>query len=348
MTGSTTGRGAGRGTQRTSTLTDVARLAGVSVATASKALNGRSQVRAETRARVVEAAERLAFSPNALARGLLAGRTGTVGLLTSDLDGRFSIPILMGAEDAFGADRTSVFLCDARGDAIREQHHVSALLSRRVDGLIVVGARPDPRPSLGRGLPVPVVYAYAPSQDPEDLSLVTDNVGGGRLAVEHLVARGRRRIAHITGDVTYGVTNDRVVGATAALEEAGLGLAGGDVMFGEWSEAWGRGATRLLLARAPDVDAIFAGSDQIARGVLDALHELGKHVPDDIAVIGYDNWEVLAANSRPPLTSVDINLETLGRVAAQRLFAAIDGKLEGGVEVLPSRLVVRASTMPMG
>ena len=151
--------------RRAVTLTDVARLAGVSVATASKALNGRSQVRAETRARVVEAAERLAFSPNALAQSLLAGRTGTVGLLTSDLEGRFSIPILLGAEDAFGADRTSVFLCDARGDAIREQHHVRALLSRRVDGLIVVGARADPRPSLGRSLPVPVVYAYSSSDE---------------------------------------------------------------------------------------------------------------------------------------------------------------------------------------
>lgn len=346
MAETVTDRGGGRG--RATTLTDVARLAGVSVATASKALNGRSQVRAETRARVIEAAERLSFLPNALARGLIAGRTGTVGLLTSDLEGRFSIPILMGAEDAFGADRTSVFLCDARGDAIREQYHVKALLSRRVDGLIVVGARPDPRPSLGRSMPVPVVYAYSPSQDSDDLSLVTDNVGGGRLAVEHLIERGRRRIAHITGDITYGATTDRAQGARAALDEAGLPLLGGGVMFGEWSEAWGRGATRLLLDRAPDVDAIFAGSDQIARGVLDALHDLGKRVPEDIAVIGYDNWEVLAANCRPPLTSVDINLEALGRIAAQRLFAAIDGRLEGGVEVLPCRLVVRASTMPLG
>lgn len=185
------------------TLSDVARLAGVSIATASKALNGRSQVRAETRQRVVDAAERLSFRPNQLARGLLAGRTGTVGLLTSDLEGRFSIPILMGAEDAFGAGEVAVFLCDARGDAIREQHHVRALLGRRVDGLIVVGSRTDPRPSLGRELPVPVVYAYAPSDDPADLSIVPDSVDAGRIAVSHLLACGRSRIAHITGDPGY-------------------------------------------------------------------------------------------------------------------------------------------------
>src|SRR6187402_402568 len=112
---------------RPTTLNDVAKLAGVSIATVSKALNGRSQVRAETRERVQEAAARLNFTPNPLALGLLAGRTGTVGLLTNDLEGRFSLPILMGAEDAFGADSISVLLCDARGDAIREQHHLKAL-----------------------------------------------------------------------------------------------------------------------------------------------------------------------------------------------------------------------------
>src|SRR3954452_11800191 len=111
-------RGQGSRSQRAVTLSDVARLAGVSVATASKALNGRDQVAPATRQRVINAADRLAFSPNPLARGLLAGRTGTVGLLTSDLDGRFVIPILMGAEDAFGAGQVSVFLCCTRGSAI--------------------------------------------------------------------------------------------------------------------------------------------------------------------------------------------------------------------------------------
>lgn len=333
--------------RRAATLTDVARLAGVSIATASKALNGRKQVKAETRARVIEAAERLSFSPNALARGLLAGRTGTVGLITSDLEGRFSIPILMGAEDAFGSGKTSVFLCDARGDAIREQHHVQALLSRRVDGLIVVGDRPDPRPPLAGDIPVPVVYAYAPSQSADDISLVSDNLAGGRLAIEHLITCGRSRIAHVAGDPSYGASQDRAKGALGALAEEGLEPVGGRVYFGAWTEAWGRGVTRMLLEQHPELDAVFAGSDQIARGVLDALHEAGKRIPEDVAVIGYDNWEVLAAHSRPPLTSVDINLEHLGRVAAQRLFAAIDGTHAGGVEVLPCHLVPRASTAPL-
>src|SRR3954452_11397819 len=243
-------RGQGSRSQRAVTLTEVARLAGVSVATASKALNGRDQVAPATRGRVQDAAERLSFTPNPLARGLLAGRTGTVGLLTSDLEGRFVIPILMGAEDAFGAGQVNVFLCDARGDTIREQYHLRALLSRRVDGLIVVGRQTDPRPSLGHDIPVPVVYAYAPSDDASDLSITPDNVSAGRIAVEHLVACGRTRIAHITGEHAYAAARDRADGVQAALETAGLSLVG-DVMSSEWSERWGRDAAAMLLAQHP-------------------------------------------------------------------------------------------------
>ena len=342
--GARAGRAARR---RAATLADVARLAGVSVATASKALNGRDHVRAETRSRVHDAAEQLSFTPNSLARSLLAGRTGTVGLLTSDLEGRFSIPILMGAEDAFGAGRVAVFLCDARGDAIREQHHVQALLNRRVDGLIVVGSRTDPRASLGHELPVPVVYTYAPSDDPRDLSIVCDNVAAGRLAIEHLIACGRTRIAHITGDPGYGAAQERADGARAALKDAGLSLVG-DVRFGAWSEGWGRAAASMLLGQEPDVDAIFCGSDQVARGVLDAVRERGRDVPGDVAVMGFDNWEVLTSDARPPLTSVDMNLEEIGRAAARALFAALDGSPRSGLEAIPCRLVIRGSTAPHG
>jgi len=331
---------------RATTLSDVARLAGVSLATASKAINGRDQVAPATRERVIAAAEELSFTPNQLARSLIAGRTGTVGLLTSDLEGRFVIPILMGAEDAFGAGQVNVFLCDARGDAIREQHHLKALLNRRVDGIIVVGRQTDPRPSLGHDLPVPVVYAYAPSDDPTDVSVTPDNVGGGRLAVEHLIATGRRRIAHISGDPTYAAAQDRAIGVREALADAGLELVG-DVLFSEWSEHWGRDAAALLLSQHPDIDGIFCASDQIARGALDTLRDLGKRVPEDIAVVGYDNWEVLATNSRPELTSIDANLQQLGRAAAMRIFEAIDGEApEPAVDHLPVRLVIRGSTIP--
>jgi len=332
--------------KRAVTLADVAKAAGVSLSTASKALNGRDEVSAITRQRVVDAARKMSFTPSQVARSLLAGRTGTVGLLTSDLEGRFVIPILMGAEDAFGAGEVNVFLCDARGDAIREQYHLRALLNRRVDGIIVVGSQTDPRPSLGHDLPVPVVYAYAPSEDPTDLSITPDNEAGGREAIEHLVSVGRSRIAHITGDPSYAAARDRVTGSLAALRAAGLEPVG-DVMFSNWSERWGRDATAALLARHPDVDGIVCGSDQIARGALDTLRDLGRSVPEDVAIVGFDNWEILATNARPELTSIDANLQELGRTAALRVFDAIAGEeVEYGTTHLPVKLVIRGSTIP--
>ncbi len=331
--------------KRSVTLSDVARAAGVSLSTASKALNGKDEVAPLTRQRVVEAAKQMSFTPSQVARSLLAGRTGTVGLLTSDLEGRFVIPILMGAEDAFGAGEVNVFLCDARGDAIREQYHLRALLNRRVDGIIVVGRQTDPRPSLGHDLPVPVVYAYAPSDDPTDLSLTPDNELGGRLAAEHLISCGRVRIAHITGEPGYSAAQDRVRGALAGIRSAGLEPTG-QVMFSDWSERWGRDATAALLARHPDVDGIVCGSDQIARGALDTLRDFGRAVPHDVAIVGFDNWEILATNARPELTSIDANLQELGRAAALQVSDAIaGGDVGGGTTRLPVKLVIRGSTI---
>ena len=328
------------------TLADVARLAGVSVPTASKALNGRSQVAAATRARVEAAAEELEFVPNRMAQGLLAGRTGTVGLLTSDLQGRFVIPILMGAEDAFGAGRVNVFLCDARDDTIREQHQLKALLSRRVDGLIIVGSRTDPRRSLGHDIPVPVVYVYAPSDDPSDLSLVPDNVAAGKLAVDHLLSCGRTKIAYVSGDPGYAAAQDRARGTRDALDAAGLELAG-DIMYGNWSERWGRDATAVLLDRHPEIDAVVCASDQIARGALDSVRDRGRVVPNDVAVIGFDNWEPIVTDSRPELTTIDPNLHLLGSGAAQHVFSALNGDQMGsGVRRQEPRLVIRGSTVP--
>ncbi|GAA1558019.1 LacI family DNA-binding transcriptional regulator [Dactylosporangium maewongense] len=326
------------------TLTDVAKLAGVSVATASKALNARDEVAPATRRRVQQAAEELSFQPNVLARGLISGNTRTIGLLTDELSAaRFAIPVLLGAENALGNEQMSVLLCDARGDAIRRQHYIRTLLARQVDGFIILGDANDLRPSLTRSIPVPVVYAYCESDDPADLSVVADDAGGAHLAAEHLVSLGRRRIAHITGDHGYRAARDRALAFASGLSSAGLSLVG-EPLFGQWSQRWGRHATSRLLASHPDIDAIFCGNDQIASGVTEALRDLGRTCPDDVAVVGYDNWEVFATECRPPLTTVDLNLEQLGATAVRHLFAALDGDHHSGVVRQPGRLVVREST----
>ncbi|WP_432942535.1 LacI family DNA-binding transcriptional regulator [Kribbella sp. CA-253562] len=319
-------------------ITDVAALAGVSTSTASKALNDTGQLREETRARVRRAAEQLGFTPDSRGRALSSGRSYTVGLITTDSSGRFSIPIMLGAEDALSAGEMALVLCDTRDDPLRESHYLKSLVSRRVDGIIVTGRRTEPRAPID--VPIPVVYAFSPSTDPADTSVMVDDHGGAASTVRHLLTLGRQRIAHVTGPATH---RSAVVRAAATVSTAGDALAG-EPLHGEWSERWGRHAVDVLL-RTTDIDAISCGSDQIARGVCDRLRELGRAVPDDIAVTGYDNWSVMALASRPPLTTVDLQLEQLGRRTAQLLLEMIGGASPSGLLELPTELIPRESTL---
>ncbi|MGC5013203.1 LacI family DNA-binding transcriptional regulator [Streptosporangium sp. DT93] len=328
------------------TLTDVARRAGVSVATASKALNNRSEVADATRSRVRRAAAELSFRAAAAPGPPAAARARTVGLLTDERDGRFSMQVLLGVERSLGGEGMSAVLCDARGDPRRREHYLRSLTAGQVDGFVIVGEDNDVRPSLTRDAGVPVVYVYGESDDPADLSLLADDAGGARLAAEHLLSLSRRRIGHITGPESYRATRDRLAALRGVLDDHGLGLAGGGPLHGEWSRRWGRSATRALLTAEPRVDAIFCGNDQIADGACQALAQLGRTIPGDVAVVGYDNWTALAADCQPPLTTVDPGLERLGATAVRYLSAALDGHRASGVVRAPGRLVVRASTGP--
>ena len=327
------------------TIRDVARAAGVSVGTASKALNDRGRLRPETRERVRAEAARLEFRANDLIKSLLRGRTFTVGLITTDYFGRFNMPVIAGIEDALGSAEILVFLCNVRDDAERERKVISALLAKKVDGIIVMGRSVDPRPSIdvGRSGP-PVVYAFSRVPDVGALCLLPDDAQGARLATEHLLQIGRRRLAHITGPADREAVVSRRAGMVSVLAENRLDMADSRVLYGEWTEGWGYDAAGQLLALDPDVDAIFCGSDIIARGVLDGLRERGRTIPHDVAVVGFDNWEIIAAQARPPLTTIDMNLHDLGCAAAERLLAMVDGKQDSGVVRLPCSLVVREST----
>jgi LacI family transcriptional regulator len=330
------------------TVRDVAQLAGVSPGTVSKALNGQGKLREETRQRVQDAAEKLRFSPNRLARSLVEGRTYTVGMLTSDSFGRFTLPLMEGIEDSLGAGQVSTLLCDGRGDPLRERHYIAELLNRRVDGIVVTGRRPDARRTVGQ-LPIPVVYVLSRSDDPDDLTVTNDDEQGARLAVEHLVALGRTRLAYVSGPLHHLSTRLRQQGFADAVVAAGGEVADEDVLLGHWSEAWGRTAAGLLLRRTAGerVDGVFCGSDQIARGLSDGLREAGVRVPDDVSVVGFDNWDVMVSAARPPLTTIDPRLVRLGRLSASRLLAAIDGgDLGSGVVAQPCELVVRESSAP--
>jgi LacI family transcriptional regulator len=320
-------------------IVDVAALAGVSAGTASKALNNTGQLSPATRERVRRAAEQLGFTPDTRGRALSSGRTYTVALLTTDSSGRFSIPIMRGVEDVLSAGELATILCDTRDDPLREQHYLRSLIARRVDGIVVSGRRTEPRAPID--VPLPVVYALAASTDPDDASVIVDDAGGAVSVVTHLLGLGRSRIAHVTGPANHRSAAER---AHAVASAAGAAFVG-EPLFGEWSERWGRQSVDLLLRSHPD--AITCGSDQLARGVCDRLRELGKSVPVDVAVTGYDNWSVMAEASRPPLTTVDLQLEELGRRTATLLLDAIAGDPHHGVLELPTHLIPRESTLGM-
>ena len=323
-------------------IVDVAQAAGVSIATVSKALNDRPDVSAATRERIREVAARLEFSPNPQARSLPTGRSFSAGLLTTDIYGRFSLPLLLGAEDELGDGELAVIFSDTRDDPGRELRQLRSLIARHVDGIIVNGRRIQRRPPLRETGGVPVVYALTGSSDPADCSVVPDEGQGAVLAVAHLLGLGRRRIAHVTGPRHHRSAVVRADAAREHLRAAGLAVRG-RVRFGEWSERWGRSATRTLVETAPDLDAVFCGSDQIARGALDVLRDLGRRVPDDVAVVGFDNWAVMAEASQPPLTTVDLGIDVIGRLAARHLVTAIGGGVPPRDTVVPARLVVRDS-----
>lgn len=318
---------------------DVARLADVSVATASKALNDTGRMTEETRNRVKAAATELGFRPNAMARGLIQKRSFTIGLLTNDTYGRFTLPVMAGISEALVDRGVSVFLCGIEDDPALGRVHLDAMLDKQVDGIIASGKRIDRRlPVDLSNLPIPVVYAFTEGHE-GSVTLVSDDLQGSTEAVDHLLALGRKRIVHVTGPEAFASVKERASAYRAAIGTEGR------VLYGTWSESWGHEAVAALWGDGDEhPDAVFCGNDQIARGVVDALRERGMKVPEDVSVVGFDNWEIVAGQTRPPLTSVDMNLKAIGREAGRLVLELAEGKpVEPGVRKLPCRLVIRQS-----
>ncbi len=344
---STTGKGDRTG-RHGPTIRDVARLAEVSIGTASKALNANGRLREETREKVRRIAREIGYRPNDMAQSLHRTRSMTVGIISTDSFGRFTLPIFQALEEQFADQGIAVFMCNATDDPAREAQHLDQLLGKRIDGLVVTARRSDKRPPIGPlANNIPIVYVFSQADDPNARSLLPDDEGGARLAANHLLALGRTRIAHITGPERFEAVQLRRRGCEAALAAAGHNLRDGYYLPGAWSEQWGRDAVaRLYDGKAETPDALFCGNDQIARGAAEALRERGIDVPRDVAIVGFDNWDVMVNAARPPLSSIDMNLSALGREAGERLLAMIGGARDRGVRRLPCTLVVRQSSSP--
>ncbi len=333
-------------TPRPSTLTQVAKRAGVSLTTASKVINRTGRISEETRARVLAAADELRFVPNPHARSLHTGRTSIVGALILDSKAqRFAMPLIIGADTALSEINLSMIACDAKGDLDRARSLVEMLRQRTVDGVIVIGEHQQAWPSFTAQIDRPVIYVHGETTEPADTVYLPDDQGGMRMIVDHLVRGGRRRFLHITGPRRSRAVQQRVLGIRAELKRTDARLVA-PVVYGEWSQRWARSPAAELLAAHPEVDAIICGSDQIATGVADAVIASGRRIPTDVALTGFDNWLVFAEEMQPGLTTIDMNIEQLGAHSAETLMDAMDGAVvQPGVHRRPCSLIVRGSTI---
>jgi LacI family transcriptional regulator len=327
------------------TIRDVAQLANVSPATVSKVLNDAPYVSESARERVLSAVSKLNFRPNVIARSLKKSQTATIGLLTDDLEGVFTTSMMRGVEEVASAQGFSVFLCNSYGQMESEKAHLEVLLAKQVEGIILLsGYRVRQRGAPGLLLGnVPVVYLYQYTRDIAAPCIIPDDVGGGRIATEHLIAAGRTRIGLINGPAHYEATHQRAEGYQQALAAAGLPFDPALVRVGKWHENSGYLLARELMQLPNRPDAIFCASDSLAAGALDALHEMGVLVPADVALVGFDNRS-FAQYQRPPLTTVELPLVEMGRLAGKLLLSAIlDGRSESMLHVVPCRLIQRQS-----
>jgi DNA-binding LacI/PurR family transcriptional regulator len=338
-----------RGVRRPApTLEEVARLAAVSTATVSRVVNHSPKVRPDTRKAVEKAIARLGYVPNRAARSLVTKRTDTIALVVSESESRvFSDPffpsIMQGISSAIADTELQLLLLLARGE--REHVKVERFIRHgHVDGVILMSLHgDDPLPRALTEAGIPTVLSGRPRPGERLPYVDADNRGGARAATSHLLSAGRSKVGTITGplDMTVGV--DRFEGYTDALRDSGQRLRKGLVEHGDFSKEAGARAMKALLRRHPALDGVFVANDPMAIGALETLQALGRRVPDDVAVIGFDDVDD-AASTNPPLTTVRQPLEVMTEAMAELLLRRIDdARVDDEFVVCPTRLIHRAS-----
>ena len=322
------------------TIRDVARAAGVSVATVSRALNGATNVLPETRQRIEDAARALRFTPSGAARSLITRRTDTIGALLPDLHGEYFSELIRGIDQAARARGLHLLVSSSHGNADEAAAALRAM-NGRVDGLLVMSPHADAdflRHNLPGSLPAVLLNSGIDLED--HASFVIDNLGGATTMTRHLVASGRQRVAFITGAQGNDEAAQRLAGYRAGLKPGMREM----VFDGDFSEEAGWAAGRRIANHKPRPDAVFAANDMMAVGCMAALHEAGLRVPDDIAVVGFDDIPI-ARYVTPALTTIRVPIAALGAAALDALVKAVEAPATQATHtvVTPVDLVVRRS-----
>ncbi len=330
------------------TLEVVADRAGVSRSTASRVLTGATNVSPAAREAVLRAAAELGYLPNRAARSLVTRRSDSVAFVVSETEERFfSDPffgaVLRGAHAEISrAGLQLLFVITGSDDERRKFHSFAG--SGHVDGVVLISMHDDdPTPARLRAAGIPVVLVGRPTSHDGAINFVdTDNVSGGRIAVNHLLQRGCERIVTISGPPDMAASRDRLDGFALGLSAADRPRLDGDVVAGDYTALGGATAMRRLLEAVPDLDGVFAANDLMAIGALGELKAAGRGVPEDVAVVGFDDVAI-GAVAQPPLTTVAQPIEAMGRATARMLVDLIQGIPVTTSVVLPTHLVVRGS-----
>lgn len=301
------------------TIKDVARACGVNVSTVSRSLSGSYGVHEATRRKVLAAAERLNYRPNRVARAMATGRSHTVALVVSDVRNPFFAELARGAEDAAYEAGCDLILCNSDLKPEKELHYIQSLIEKRVDGIVmnsVAALSRDERTELaGCGIPVVLLNRVAGSRGFS--SVTAANLDGGALAGQYLTRLGHGSLGHITTMNAQSNLSDRTTGFVRAAEKAGARVA---VARGTHSTEGGYELTKRLIERHPHVTAIFAANDAMAFGAIRALGELGKRIPEEVSLVGFDDV-ALAAIVQPPLTTVYQPKYEMGKAAIEILLS---------------------------
>ena len=329
---------------RSPSIKDIARLAGVSHSTVSRALQGSSQVSEATSARIRKIAEDAGYRPSAAARSLVVGRSKTIGVVVTNIADPFVAGVVSGIEDMAEQHGYSVFLANSHAEPQRELRVVRSFDERRVDGIIVTASRVGALyvPEMER-MRVPVVLLN--NQHPSEYahSVLIDNPGAGREATRHLVHLGHRRIAYIGDRNGHQSDTERLAGYRAALEAAGVGFAPELVVHGDGMPEGGERAMTQLLVLAQPPTAVFCYNDMTALGAMRMIRATGLNVPRDLSVVGFDDL-YLSQYLEPPLTTVRQPMRQMGRMAMETLLHIFDGPYSTHNLRVEGQLIVRGST----
>lgn len=327
------------------TIKDIAKSAGVSHTTVSRALRSDPRITPDTTERIVHIAEELGYVPNLIAQSLNAQRTYTIGMLVAFVTDPVVTEIMEGAEDVAQENGYCLFMSQSRNDLAREGNIIDTFQRRRVDGMIVVASRTEShyRTALEQAQ-VPLVLLDSVEVNAKHPAVNVDNIGGACLAVEHLLQMGHRRIGYI-GAMDRRLTNlRRLAGYEQTLQNAGIAIDSAWITHPEAEDDLRRGQIGAEHCLAAGVSAIFCYNDQIAISVLSSCYHNGIVVPRDLGVVGYD--DIRAANYvNPPLTTIRQPLHEMGRTAMEMVLNLIDKKHVAN-ELLNCELVTRESVAP--